>query len=223
MSSLIFTLTASILSSVRENNALRTDQLRKVGVVMNVLRMSMIWHFILQLSVWSCCSNGFIILSSRMSLLILVARKSKLLITPSDISLLVSFINPKIIGKSHSFIISPETLPQRLTIFLESSTFTQSTESDESFLMQGSNFDFCYSSLIVLVRADRVLQEAALSSGQLEVINFINEPSKISLKWGFVHLLTIRSMYSHNLILILHELQIDKFLNLVRDELGLTS
>ena len=90
-------------------------------------------------------------------------------------------------------------------------------------MMQPISLDFCSSSLRCLASGARVLQEAARSSGSLDAINFMITGSKMSLKCGLVHLAKMAGMKSQILMLILHELTTDRFLNLVRHELLLTS
>jgi len=62
-------------------------------------------------------------------------------------------------------------------------------------------------------------QEADLSSGSTEVINFSSMGSKMSLKWGLVIFWAADSAISQILMFVLQELVTDRFLNLVSAKL----
>lgn len=74
-----------------------------------------------------------------------------------------------------------------------------------------------------LATEQSVLQEADLSSGSLEIMNFRKVGSNISLKWALDILSTILVASSQILMLILQELMMERCLNLVKEKLLLTS
>ena len=116
ISSFTFSRTASILSSVNAKITLMMASVRQISLQMKVLRMSMIWHLTLQLSVVNCCNNGLKILSSKISLFIFLIKQSQLLIMPMEISLLASLMKLNMIGKMDSFKSSMDEIQHSFTI-----------------------------------------------------------------------------------------------------------